>query len=648
MSEPTKQDQEFDWPEVPKFVSAPQGSVRAKLTFIFATVVTAAVVMMLVSVWIRATALKDMEAKGHERLATFVENLRSELDKYAYLPVVLSRNQDLTELLLAPEDLDGVDHVNRALESINRIAATSAVYLMNGDGLTIAASNWNSDRPFVGKNFNFRPYFQDALRGETGRYFALGTTSNKPGYYLSYPVKDETRILGVVVVKIGMERLETAWAASESQVLVTDKHGIAFISSRPDWRFKTLETLPPGLADHIRISQQYGTNALTPLQIEQRVPAGESGEIMTIRTEETRSGKARFFVQSLLYPETGWTLHLMSDVKAVDRIVYGALAAAAFTLVVFAFFAYTLFQRRLRLWERVHYQRKARAALQQAYDQLEKRIEARTADLRHSNQALHREIQERRKTESTLRTTQAEMVHACKLAALGQMSAGITHELNQPLTAIRTYADNAHVLLDRDRLDDVRGNLSQISDLTNRMATITGDLKTFARKPPDEVGPVDLRIALHGALSLLTKVTKTDGLEITDKVPSGCPMVVGEELRLEQVFLNLFRNALDAMDGMEKDQPRRLGIDAEITDEQILVLIHDSGPGLTEEDLEKVFDPFYTTKAMGKGLGLGLSISDRIINDFGGSLRVSNHPDGGALFTVALQRDHGNQMAQTA
>lgn len=636
MKDSAGQDQEFDWPEVPRFMSAPRGSVRAKATFIAVTLLFALMILGLVAVWFRAAALEDLETTGQERLTIFVDNLRNELDKYAYLPLVLSRNTDLTDLLLAPQDPQGVDQVNRALESINSIAGTSAVYLMNRQGLTLAASNWNSDAPFVGKNFNFRPYFQDALKGDTGRYFALGTTSNEPGYYLSYPVRDRSEILGVIVVKIGLHRLELAWAASESQVLVTDRHGIAFISSHAQWRFKSLFPLDASVAKAIRESRQYGDSDLSPLPIVQRVPAGHHGEILTL--SDTLNKTLRFFVQSVAFPETGWRIHLLSDIRAIDRIVYGALVAAAFSLMVFIFFAYTLFQRRLRLWERVHYQRKARTALQMAYDQLEKRIEARTADLRVSNQALHREIEERRKTESTLRSTQAEVLHASRLAALGQMSAGITHELNQPLTAIRTYADNAQVLLTRERHDDVSENLRQISDLTARMAAITADLKTFARKPPDEISAVDLRPPLRGALSLLTKVSPTGALDLMDRVPEDLPKVIGEELRLEQVFLNLFRNALDALETLPEGAPRRLEVYPEITDDQVMIHVRDSGPGLSEEDLERVFDPFYTTKAAGKGLGLGLSISDRIINDFGGSLRAANHPAGGALFTVALQR----------
>ncbi|RLA33879.1 MAG: hypothetical protein DRR03_07180, partial [Gammaproteobacteria bacterium] len=253
-----------------------------------------------------------------------------------------------------------------------------------------------------------------------------------------------------------------------------------------------------------------------------------------------------------------------------------------------------------------------------------------------TNSLLVRENGEHRETEEALRRTQEELIQAAKLAALGQMSAGINHELNQPLAAIRTYADNARLLLEKKRGDEARWNLEQIGQLTGRMAQIITQLKAFARKSSGQAVTVSLPAAIDGALTLL----RIDSDQVVRDLPPEELFVLADMVRLEQVLVNLIGNAQQALEGCPNP---RIELHAEATDEAVTLTVRDTGPGITPEHLDQVFDPFFSTKEVGQGLGLGLSISYRIIDGFGGSLRAANHADGGALFTVRLPRAHDLQ-----
>jgi two-component system C4-dicarboxylate transport sensor histidine kinase DctB len=273
------------------------------------------------------------------------------------------------------------------------------------------------------------------------------------------------------------------------------------------------------------------------------------------------------------------------------------------------------------------------AALQRAHDELERRVLERTADLVETNKRLVQEIGEHRETEMALRRTQEELIQAAKLAALGQMSAGINHELNQPLAAIRTYADNARLLLEKKRSDEARWNLEQIAQLTGRMAQIITQLKAFARKSSGQAVAVSLPAAVDGALAML-RIDRGD-VELVREFPTEELFVLADMVRLEQVLVNLIGNAQQALEG---SATRRIELRAETDHEAVTLTVRDTGPGIAPEHLDQVFDPFFSTKEVGQGLGLGLSISYRIIDGFGGSVRAANHPDGGAQFTVRLPR----------
>jgi two-component system C4-dicarboxylate transport sensor histidine kinase DctB len=281
----------------------------------------------------------------------------------------------------------------------------------------------------------------------------------------------------------------------------------------------------------------------------------------------------------------------------------------------------------VRLNERMHLQAEAR-------NELERRVDERTADLARVNSRIEEEIAERRLTEQQLRQTQTDLIQAGKLAGLGQMSAALSHEFNQPLAAAKNYADSVSVLIDRGRTDEARDNIRRIAGLIDRMASISKHLRNFARKPNEKLGPVPLDEAIRDTLEIIAWRLKAADADLQLDLGARPPIVRAGSVRLQQVLVNVISNAADAVEGLDD---RRIEVTAFEEEGKVILTVRDHGPGVSAAIAERIFDPFFTTKGVGKGLGLGLSISYNIIKDFGGSLTAGNHPEGGAFFRVELQ-----------
>jgi two-component system C4-dicarboxylate transport sensor histidine kinase DctB len=337
----------------------------------------------------------------------------------------------------------------------------------------------------------------------------------------------------------------------------------------------------------------------------------------------------RFLAQSRPLPGTPWTLTVFSHLEQVDNIAHSRAAVAVVAAVLLFVFALMLAERRRHLKDRLA----AQQALQQAHDELERKVDERTADLSAANYLLQDEIAERIRAERTLRAAQDELVQAGKLAVIGQLSTGIAHELNQPLAALRTLSGNGVRFLDRGDLATTRANLERIAQLVDRMGLITGQLRSFARKSGGRLQPVALDGVVDSALALLEPRLRQAGAEILRALPAAAPRALCDANRLEQVLVNLIGNALDAMAG----QPAPcIELSAAAIDGKARLSVRDHGPGLPAETLAHLFEPFYTTKPGSDGLGLGLTISAGIVRDFGGTLTGSNHADGGAVFTLEI------------
>ncbi len=598
-----------------------------------AAVVLLPLLLWQTAVWTERMGLRRVADQAASTLALYATGLQESVGKYEALPRLLARDPKLADLLRDPENPALRDQLNRALEEVNAIAGTADTYLLDRDGLTLAASNWNGPTPFVGRNYSYRPYFQQAIEGRLGRYVALGTASGKRGYYFAYPVREAGGgILGAITVKVLLEPLEAAWPGTLDRVIVTDSVGVILMSSRDDWRYRTLAPLSAAELSRIQAQQQYTGASLAPLPIAAREPFGAAAERVEL-SEEAEAGGEAFLLQSFPLQGIGLTVWSLSPVGQVRGAVTQAMVLAAFGVLIVIGLTWIWLQRRQAIRERFETDRKHKA-------ELEGKVATRTRALETVNAELRAEVAERQRTERELRDTQAELVQAAKMAALGQLSAGIGHELNQPLGAIRSYADNAKILLERDRLPEVEANLTQISGITGRMAEIVRRLKTFARKPGHKAEAVCLRGALDDALALME--SRIDGERIEIEVPAEDTGVLADPVRLQQTLVNLIGNALDAMAGSEAPCLRFV---AEPRGAQVALQVIDSGPGIAEEALDHVFDPFYTTKEPGQGLGLGLSISYNILRDLGGSLTARNRPEGGACFTLTLPRAQPERAA---
>lgn len=576
--------------------------------------------------------LADIAERGQSTLRLSVAGLRGGLSRFQYLPRLLAKDGFVRQILVHPNHpgLAGPAHAD-----LNRIAdetGAAAVFVMGRTGKVIAASDSGSEQALFSSTIASRPFFQRAIEGSAGHYFALGSPAGNRGYFFAAPVYSGHDVIGAVAVKVAIETIEKAWTSPTHEILVTDDNGIVFMASRADWRFRSLAPLSDEVQQAIAASRQYAGRAIVPLNMQhsKEQHASRLGETVDLVAVSGPWGTSQYLTQTMAMPETGWTVHVLSKTdSARNQATIFTIIAALLMLILVMFFVF-LWQRRARLVERIALQREAQ-------DMLEKRVEERTASLNQANIRLVSEVSEREAAEQELRKTQEDLIQAGKLAALGQMSTALSHEFNQPLAAIRSYADNADILLERDRIDEARDNVQRISALTDRMASISKHLRNFARKPGEQTGTVALKDVVRDTLELLAGKISSAQVDVDVSIEPEDLFVAAGHVRLQQVLVNLTANAIDAM----QDVPRpRLEIHATraAEDDWVQIVVRDVGPGVSDDVIEQVFDPFYTTKDVGQGLGLGLSISFNIIKDFGGMLRVANHAEGGAVFTVTLRQ----------
>lgn len=716
----------------------------------------------------RQQAMGNLQQKTLADMNRYMLNLQQTLDRYKDLPRLLSTHSELINTLLYSSSHDAKMRANLYLEQVNDVIGASDTYLMNAEGLTVSASNWSKEDSFVGRDFAFRPYFKDAIQGRSGRYFALGTTSKKRGYFFSYPVEHRGKIMGAVVVKIDLNEIETDWNDVSTDLIVSDDDGVIFISTRKDWKFHTLSPLPEADAQRIYRSMRYGDYPLTSLDIIKREQRDDGSQLITLVDAETVRNAAlegiksgEFLFQSTPVEGAGFTVSILASMKPVHKQVLNAVMLAAFVYIALVLLVMVVASRRRIIKERARFklremqtleknesrvrdiidntqaglitldkegrvesfnrtaeklfdyseedvkhqyfslflseadhpvcwqhiaqaslnespdllieasglrrdgsffpievtigkmqkedterfivtihditQRKEyELALQNSQIELERRVRERTMDLTYANEKIREEM-------DLHKNTQNELIQTAKLAVLGQMSAGINHELNQPLTAIRAYADNARQFLKMDRLESVATNLSEISQLTERMAKIIHPLKEFARKTSGQAESVSMKSVKEGAMSIMYGRLGREKVSINWPQKLESCYVLGDIVRIEQVMVNLISNAIQAM---EAQADKKIDILLSYQDSKQILQVRDYGPGIPEGELERVFEPFYTTKKAGQGLGLGLSISYRIIDSLGGELSVTNHPEGGAVFTLALPADPDRDLHQ--
>ena len=549
-------------------------------------------------------ALNQLSRQAEADLALASDRLTGQLQRYRELAVLTADRP-----ALASGITNGTDAAMRALllEIADKTAALD-IMLVDGQGLVLSSA-----RGPVGIDLSHTAYVQRAMQGALGSTHGVRSPENERVFYYAAPVFGESsQVLGVVVVAVNIAAIEWDWVGGNPAVLFTDKTGEVFISNRSElvfWR------------------RPLGQAGLAP-------PTGDAplfDSYLQGQHEVWQLGWGPYLPQNALHltrdlPVVGMIGEVLMDVRPARRLAMFQAAAVAALFLAFGAFLFVATERR--------------RTLAQANAQLEARVAERTVELEQSNSQLRREAFEREEAQTALAQAQADLVQASKLSALGQMSAGISHELNQPLMAIRSFAENGLQFMERDNPEKATENLVRISDLARRMGRIIKNLRAFARQETERLVKTDVIAVLDSALELTKSRLHQDGVEVRFERPNAPIYVRGGEVRLGQVFVNLITNAADAMSVVD-DKTLHIQIDH---GETLLMRFLDTGPGIDVP--EKMFDPFYSTKEVGasEGMGLGLSISYGIVQGFGGEIRGGNGVDG-AEFTVQLNYWHEENVA---
>jgi two-component system C4-dicarboxylate transport sensor histidine kinase DctB len=576
-------------------------------------------------VW-REGGIRSLQAVNEQRVQLVANALTAEVGRQDHLPVVLSLDADVRSALAAP-DAERIARLDRKLTIVSHEADTRALYVIAPNGTVLASDDWDSPQTLVGRNLAERPYFVKAAASGKSSYLGVEPDSDRVRYYLAEAVRDGSRLLGIAVVRIEFDALEAAWERAAERVLITDSEGIVFLASDPAYKDRQMGPTSAVVGVDVDVARRYPGVLASPIDLVVRERRGLDS-IVQVRAADN---ELTYLYQSMQLPAYGWTIHRLTDLaSAREDQRDGAIIGGATSALIISLLLYVMQRHRAYVSQR------------EAAGRLKGEVAERTRELSASNASLQTEIDQHRRTESRLRTTQNELVQAGKLAALGQMSAAIAHEINQPLAAIRTFMASAKVFAQRGNVSQMLSNLDLITDLAERMASITGHLKTFARKSePGHPEPVLVDRAVEGTLFLLESQIKAAGIRIEKKVAPEL-WVLGHAVQLEQVILNLVRNALDAVadqvDGW-------IQITARASDDTVSIVVSDNGPGISHDQISKIFDPFFTTKSVGKGLGLGLSISYGIVQDFGGEIQARNRAEGGAEMTVELPRHKRDTVA---
>ncbi|MFP4591762.1 sensor histidine kinase [uncultured Ralstonia sp.] len=578
-----------------------------------------------------------------QRTTFYAQNLRSTLARYESLPRLAALEHVLHVALQAPRQqpdaaLRGA--ANAYLKQVQNAADLTAVYLMDATGQTLAASNWDLPSSFIGQNYAFRPYFEDAMREGLGRFYGVGNTTGETGYFLAAPVREgspDHRPIGAVAVKINLDSFEATLSRSGDTVLLVDRHGVIFLSSVPEWKYRTLGTLSVEQRAALDATRQYAPHTLTPLDAQgESVPVSADHAPQTVRVALPGKSVSTLRAQYRPVGLLGWQVAVLIDPRDEQRTALVAGASAAFAMAL-AFAVLVALRLRTRRREE---QRRARDALREVQRDLEARIAQRTAELTSANAALAGKVEALDAAQRILRETRDAAVQAGKLAVLGQMAAGITHELNQPLTALTTLSDNANQLAERGRIDEVRSNLTHISRLAERMGRIVSHIKAFSRKGDAARAAVSVDEAIRQALMLVESRRRQVGVTVVAAPVPADLAVWANAVRLEQVLVNLIRNAIDATAEAPQSASAAVHVGVEPDEKWVRITVRDFGAGIPADVLPRLFEPFFTTKDEGQGLGLGLAISLAIVEDFGGRLTGHNAQDGngGAQFIIELER----------
>jgi two-component system C4-dicarboxylate transport sensor histidine kinase DctB len=531
------------------------------------------------------------------RIALYSGNLLAELRQNAIVPQLLARDPALIQALIQS---DYSLSTQRLISFVEEIGAASLM-LYDIDGRMVAAT----DRNRLGASHRTDAYFVDALRSNSTVFSVIPRETGGYQFYYSRRIQEGGTTLGVIAAEVDLQRFERAWAGISDAVIVTDSTGHIIMATEPRWR---------GLTETEALSNQTPQSA-----IERAIKA--TADWTALPPDAYLQGEAVMRLSSRI-PFRGWRITSYTTYASVREKVNGVLALEVMGFAILLALTFYALSRRTA----------GKAAL----------FQRESAELRALNVALQREIAERKRMQETLAVAEQTLEQSSKLAALGEMSAAVSHELNQPLAAMKTYLAGARLLMRRNRLDEALSSFGRIDDLIERMGAITRQLKSYARKGQESFSPFDMRDALASSLSMMEPQLRQRQVQINRILPDAPVQVLGDRMRVEQVLVNLLRNALDATKS-ERNPKVEIMLSA---GETATLTVRDNGPGI--EDLEALFEPFYTTKQPGDGVGLGLAISSGIVTELGGRLTARNGQNGGAVFEMQLPIMASTENTQAA
>jgi len=540
-------------------------------------------------------ALAQLSDSAQASLSLAADRLVGRLERYRMLPVVLSRDAAFLEALESASP----ERMNPRLRRLADLSRSLNISLVDADGNVVADSAYGSAQSYLGRSLASRPDFIRAMNGALG-FFHLQERPDSPrGFTFASPLRDaQGGVQGALVVKADLENLEFLWRGDPETVFFVDENRVVFISNRS-------ELLLLRLGDGTVNLARYGNQPLPAFPD----PAETKSFGYTIwhSSDDPKLPRAALLETQPL-PVIGMQAYILTDIAPVAEAARLRALLVAAVMALFGALLWALYIRRAALARELALREAANA-------ELEARVEKRSAQLKQA---------------------QDDLVQAGKLSALGQMAAGISHELNQPLAAIQSFSENAQVFLKRGQVDKATDNLGRIADLTARMARIIKNLRAFSKKQGEATGDVSLGKVVEDAIEIAEARLRGEGVALVWQRPKAEIVAQGGAVRLQQVVLNLISNAVDAMEGAAG---KRIEISVRETAENAQISLRDTGPGLAAP--EKIFEPFYTTKSTGNGdgMGLGLSISYGIVQSFGGAIKGENHPEGGAVFTVTLPKE---------
>ena len=564
---------------------------RVRTTWLVRGIIIFLIVLAVAIVWTSNILLTNrftetIRNRAEVRAALYSNAILSELQRNKNVPLLLSRDPGMITSL----NSDDYSATSQRLISFAEEIGVKGIRLLDEDGRVVASS----DRNELGTNFRDQPFYVDALRANDTVFNATELETGAFQFTYARRIESEKQGIGVIVLDVDLRQFESRWRTPSEAVMVANSEGTIVLATDQRWRGEPLEEAL--ILSSPRNALQKAVEATGGIFEIEPPDAYISGEAV-MRTEQ----RIQF---------RGWRMMSFSNYSGVRERVNGVLAIEIMVFAILVALTFYVLSRRAQ----------SQAGI----------FRRESQELRALNARLSREIAERKKMQRNLEVAEQSLAQSQKLAALGEMSAAVSHELNQPLAAMKTYLAGAKLLLQRKRTDEAETSFQRIDDLIERMGAITKQLKSYARKGGDDLQPVDIRDAVWGTLSMMEAQMKRASVELITTLPDEPVVVMGDGLRLEQVIINLIRNALDATKIVDNPQ-----IDIILAKGETATLtVRDNGDGIT--NLDDLFEPFYTTKLPGEGVGLGLAISSGIINDLGGRMTARNGQNGGAVFEIQL------------